>query len=212
MNSTADPFPASEFDEWAGTYDESVLTDSFPFFGYKDVLKNVAKSAQARAGLRVLDLGTGTGNLAALFARQGCEVWATDFSAAMLVKARLKLPQAHFMEQDIRGDWPDGLPERFDRIISAYVFHHFELEEKIRIVHELYREHLSPSGRFVIADIAFPDRRSMEKLKEELGNSWEEEYYWVADEVTSALVKVELKVEYEQVSICAGVFTFEARE
>ncbi len=100
----------------------------------------------------------------------------------MLEKARLKLPQAHFRLHDLRTDLPAELNRRFDRIVSAYVFHHFELEEKVRIVESLIRQNLAPQGRLVIADIAFPDRKALEELKKQLGDQWEEEYYWIAEE------------------------------
>ena len=210
MTESPDLFPASEFDDWAESYDVSVANNQFPFYGYRVVLEQAVALAEAEAGMSVLDLGCGTGNLAARFARLGCEVWGTDFSAPMLDKARQKLPQAHFYLHDLRGEWPFELPRRFDRIVSAYVFHHFELEDKVRIVRGLVGEHLAPGGRLVIADIAFPDLAAQAELKKQLGDDWEEEYYWIAGEAISAFEQVGLKVKYMQVSACAGVFTFQA--
>jgi cyclopropane fatty-acyl-phospholipid synthase-like methyltransferase len=205
-----DLFPASEFDDWAETYDASVAIDQFPFYGYREVLEKAVTLTGARPGLRVLDLGTGTGNLAVRFARLGCELWCTDFSAPMLDQACQKLPTAHFCLHDLRSEWPAELPGRFDRIVSAYVFHHFEFEENVRIVRGLVSEHLAPGGRLVIADIAFPDSSAQEVLKKQFGDEWEEEYYWIADEALPAFEQVELKVKYVQVSLCAGIFTFQA--
>ncbi len=204
-----DQFPSEEFDEWAGSYDESVSMDQFPFYGYKDVLARTVELAQAHPGLTVLDLGTGTANLAALFAHRGCEVWATDFSAAMLEKARQKVPQAHFALHDLRRGWPEGFLDRFDRIVSAYVFHHFELEEKVRLIKNLIEDHLISDGKLVIADIAFPERKTLEMLKTRLGNEWEEEYYWVAEDILPHFQSMPCKVQYQQISVCAGVFKFE---
>ena len=127
---TPDPFPPSEFDAWAESYDENVgLNTGFPFDGYDQVLDTIVKRAGARPGEAVLDLGTGTGNLAGRFARLGCQVWGLDFSGEMLARARQKLPQAIFAQADLRSDWAAELPEsfqrRFERIVSAYTFHHF---------------------------------------------------------------------------------------
>ena len=210
MTQSSDLFPPSEFDDWAETYDASVANNQFPFYGYRQALEQAVTLAEAMAGMSVLDAGCGTGNLAARFARLGCKVWGTDFSAPMLAQARLKMPQAHFCRHDLRSEWPVELPARFDRIVSAYVFHHFELEEKVRIVRGLLHEHLVPGGWLVIADIAFPDRAAQAALKKQLGNDWEEEYYWIADEALPAFEQVELKVKYVQVSSCAGIFTFQA--
>ena len=124
-----DAFLASEFDDWAETYDDSVSVDQFPFYGYKEVLGKTVELAKACPGISVLDLGTGTGNLALLFARLSCTLWCTDFSEPMLAKALQKLPQAHFCLHNLHDEWPAGFPDRFDRIVSAYVFHHFEPDE-----------------------------------------------------------------------------------
>jgi len=207
MGMPGSSFPSSDFDDWAGTYDDSVSAGQFPFYGYRQVLAKTVEQAQARPGLSVLDLGTGTGNLALHFARLGCELWCTDFSDAMLAQARQKLPQAHFALHDLRGAWPAGFPARFDRIVSAYVFHHFELEEKVRFVKDLVQTHLVSAGQLVIADIAFPDQAALEDLKRRLGEQWEEEYYWIADETLPAIEQVGLKVQYAQVSSYAGIFT-----
>ena len=204
------PFPPSEFDSWAETYDEDTASDHFPFDGYKRVLDTVARLAGAHSGMRVLDLGTGTGNLASRFAPLGCELWCTDFSAAMLEKARAKLPGAHFVQDDLRGDRPAGLPGCFERIVSAYVFHHFELDEKVRLVQRLISELLLPGGRLLIADIAFPDRSAMEKTRVQLGEAWEQEFYWITEEAQAAFSQLGLRVEYIQVSACAGVFSWQA--
>ena len=210
MTHSSNLVPHEEFDNWAETYDTSVAVDQFPFYGYPDVLKQAVTLAEARAGLSVLDLGTGTGNLAVRFARLGCKLWCTDFSAPMLARARQKLAQAHFILHDLRSQWPAELPCRFDRIVSAYVFHHFELEDKLRLVQALVREHLAPTGRLVIADIAFPDQAAQAALRKKLGDVWEEEYYWIAEGSIFAFEQVGLKVKYTQVSSCAGIFTFQA--
>jgi putative AdoMet-dependent methyltransferase len=201
-----DPFPASEFDDWAETYDASVAIDQFPFYGYSDVLKKTFELADARPGHSVLDLGTGTGNLAVLFARAGCDLWCTDFSQPMLDRARAKLPSAHFLLHDLRADLPPAFDRKFDRIVSAYVFHHFVLEEKVRIIKSLVTRHLLPNGFVVIADISFPDAAAMDKLKSSLGDEWDDEFYWLASESIPALENAGFKVEYVQVSACAGIF------
>jgi len=201
-----DPFPPSEFDRWAEAYDRSVTTDQFPFHGYQRLLEMVVALAEAKPGLSILDLGTGTGNLAFRFAALGCDLWCSDFSAPMLEKARRKLPAAHFILHDLHLPLPSDLAGPFDRIVSAYVFHHFELDEKIRIVRSLVLERLGPGGRLVIGDIAFPDTAAREKMKIDAGDEWENEFYWLADESVSALQKAGIQAEYIQVSVCAAVF------
>jgi putative AdoMet-dependent methyltransferase len=158
----------------------------------------------------VLDLGTGTGNLAVRFTSLGCELWCTDFSTPMLARARQKLPNAHFSLHDLRTDLPAELKRSFDRIVSAYVFHHFEWFEKVRILQGLLAC-LAPGGRMVIGDIAFQDQAALEKVKLEVGDEWEDEFYWLANEAVALLRKAGMKTSYRQVSPCAGVFTISAR-
>jgi len=207
-----DLFPSSEFDDWAETYDRSVLEyQQFPFDGYEMVLDAVVTLAEPRPGLSVLDLGTGTGDLACRFVQSGCDLWCTDFSATMVEKARQKLPAAHFILHDLRLPLPPELTGPFDRIVSAYVFHHFELDEKVRILCDLL-PHLAPGGRIVLGDIAFPNRATLEQIKAEAGDEWEEEFYWLAAESLSAMDKAGILAEYIQVSSCAGVFVLLATQ
>jgi len=208
---SADPFPASDFDQWAPTYDADVLTyDAFPFAGYEQVLDAVVALADARKEMQVLDLGTGTGNLALRFAALGCRLWCTDYSGAMLSKARQKLPQAHLVQHDWREAWPPELDRRFDRIVSAYALHHLELDAKITLLANLVRRHLSAEGALIIGDISFPTGEAMTEFAESIGDAWEWEPYWLADEAQAALQKAALRSSYRQVSPCAGVYRIES--
>lgn len=202
-----DPFPPEEFDDWAENYDHSVANnENFPFTGYEAVLDKVVELASIRPGICVLDLGIGTGNLALRFNALGCEIWGTDFSTEMLKKAQLKLPQAHLFKADLRRPWPTELNRRFDRIVSAYVFHHFQLDEKVRIIHELVHNQLEPGGILVLADIAFENQSALEAVKQAVGDEWEDEFYWLADESISAFAKTGLNAKFHMVSSCGGVF------
>lgn len=205
-----DTFPASDIDRWAEAYDEDVLKASvFPFAGYRDVLETVLQQAEAREGMCVLDVGIGTGNLAQRFIDGGCRVWGSDFSAAMLTIARKKLPPAQLVLHDLRGAWPPELDRRFDRIVSAYTFHHFELERKVALCQMLTSEHVEREGRLLIADISFASRAAMQELAASVGEPWEEEPYWVGDEALQALRHAGMRATYQQVSACAGVYRIE---
>jgi putative AdoMet-dependent methyltransferase len=206
-----DPFPVSDFDTWAESYDRDLSAlNRFPFEGYELALNAVVRLAAPRADMSVLDIGTGTGNLAVRFAERGCELWCTDFSAAMLERARSKLPTANFVLHDLREAWPPALERRFDRIVSAYVFHHFGLEEKVALCRALVQKHLAPSGKLVVADLSFPDSEAMNRFAESVGELWEAEPYWLARESVAALQDAGLNVTYEQISKCAGVYCVEA--
>ena len=208
----SDLFPAEEFDQWAADYDQDVVDDtSFPFDGYSQVLALIVERAEVGSGATVLDLGTGTGNLAELFARRGCRIWGLDFSAEMLVRAAAKLPEATLGQADLRAEWPQNFQRRYDAIVSAYTFHHFTLPEKVRLVLRLLRDRLTPGGRLVIGDVSFRDTAEQDALKLKLGDKWEEEYYWLADETAAAFGEHGIRATYLQVSSCAGVFEFVVR-
>ncbi|HNT55178.1 MAG TPA: class I SAM-dependent methyltransferase [Anaerolineaceae bacterium] len=202
-----DPFPPAGFDNWAATYDESVAgNQGFPFAGYAHVLDTVVARAGIQPGMTVLDLGTGTGLLAARFAAAGCELWCTDFSEPMLEKARARLPQAHFACHDLRQPWLPAWSQRFDRIVSGYVFHHFEDEKKLTLIAELVRQRLVPGGRLVIADLSVSEPADWQVAEQQAGDDWEAELYWTASVMIPAIQALGLQVSYEQVSYCAGVY------
>jgi len=206
-----DLFPPSEFDDWAATYDESVQSSDFPFTGYPQVLRAIFDLAALPSGAAVLDLGAGTGAIAEMFARAGCRVWGVDFSEEMLVRARAKLPGAIFARADVRHPLPPDFPRRYDAIVSGYTFHHFPLDEKVTLARRLVDEHLPPGAPLLIGDIAFPTAAGQDAVRRALGDDWEQEYYWLADETLPALA-AGLDARFHLISNCAGVFEIRGKE
>lgn len=200
------------FDDWAHCYDASVAsTSSFPFDGYEKALDEVVRLAGVAQGMRILELGIGTGNLAARFMSKGCTVCGVDFSARMLAETRRKLPQARLAQADLLGDWPAELG-LFDRVVSAYTLHEFCLDAKMDILCRALSRHLSRDGYVVVADIAFPSVAARAKASHRWADAWDgDEFYWAADETMGACARCNLRGTYKQVSPCGGVFTFRMR-
>jgi cyclopropane fatty-acyl-phospholipid synthase-like methyltransferase len=197
------------FDRWAENYDATIAPTRFPFDGYDQVLDKVVRLAEVTPRMQVLDLGIGTGNLAVRFVQAGCAVWGIDFSVEMLTKAQAKLPHTVLVQADLLSDWPMALQRPFDRVVSAYVLHEFDLETKVRLLHGIAAHHLTAGGRIVVADIAFPSVEDRTQASQQWTDSWDaDEFYWAADEASAACARVGLQVTYNQASSCGGVFTF----
>jgi ubiquinone/menaquinone biosynthesis C-methylase UbiE len=100
-------------------------------------------------GRRVLDLGCGTGRLAAALAERGAKVWGVDPSAEMLAQARASVGPRVGLKQGRAETLPfrDGW---FERAVLRLVVH---LVDRRRALPELARV-LAPGGRALIATFA----------------------------------------------------------
>lgn len=200
------------FDHWAADYNPAVQADDgFPFDSYEDVLNEVVGAASAKNGAHIVDMGTGTGNLARRFLQLGCNVWGVDFSAEMLLRARANLPNARFIQADLSLSWPNALPHRFDCIASAYVLHEFDLRRKVALISE-WADHLVKGGSVVVGDISFETVTVREATHGRWLSQWDDdERYWAADETIHACEQASLAVVYKQISSCGGAFIFKSQ-
>jgi ubiquinone/menaquinone biosynthesis C-methylase UbiE len=158
-------------------------------------------------GRRVLDVGCGTGRLAAALAeRYGCKVWGVDLSSEMLEVARRRLPRgvrvkvAAAEELPFREGW-------FERVTMTLVYHHLDgpraLAEARRV--------LVPDGRLGLVtfdpsqieryylNAYFPSLRSIdlarfppaEALEVELGNAGFEAVRFVRHDQRTAISRAD---------------------
>jgi len=163
--------------------------------------------------MRILDLGVGTGNLARRFLCQGCQVWGIDFSAQMLAQTHAHLSQVKLIQANLLEGLPLSLQQPFDRVVSAYVLHEFDLVTKVKLLQRIATHYLSPGGSILIADIAFPTLLARAEASQRLAAYWDEdEYYWAANETIEASELVGLLVTYKQLSSYGGVFVFTIKE
>jgi malonyl-CoA O-methyltransferase len=137
------PTVAQGCDLWAPVYDH----DANPLVALEEPI--VAAALGEVAGLRVLDLGCGTGRHALRLAAAGASVTALDLSPGMLREARAKagpLP-IDFRLHDLTRPlpFPDGV---FDLAVSGLVLEH--LEDLDGFFRELRRV-LKPGGRAVVS-------------------------------------------------------------
>jgi malonyl-CoA O-methyltransferase len=113
------PTVQSGYDRWASVYDH----DANPLVNLEEPV--VWETAGDVRGLKVLDLGCGTGRHALWLASHGADVTAVDFSAGMLAEARRK-PGAEvvrFIEHDLHESLPLA-SATFELVVSGLVLEH----------------------------------------------------------------------------------------
>ncbi|UCE86249.1 MAG: metalloregulator ArsR/SmtB family transcription factor [Deltaproteobacteria bacterium] len=134
-----------------------------------DLLRAHALTRLVPPGLRVADVGTGTGILAIELARLGLRVIAIDHSEAMLEAARRKLETEGVTDVELRRGEIAALPLRDAEVDAAFahmVLHYLPspadgIREMARVVR--------PDGRVVIVDFV---SHELEWMRQELGVLW----------------------------------------
>jgi len=190
-----------DFDSWAERYDEAVARGSQVHARYGEVLERVVEVARVGPGKWVLDIGTGTGNLAALCLARDARVVGLDPSARMLAAARREFgpdPRVELRRVDdpfLNIPYPEG---RFDAVVSTYAFHHVPPPLKPRGVREMVRV-LKPGGVWALGDLAFWDE---EAEREALRTyAWlEEEYFARIVELQPTFAELGMELEAEQLT------------
>jgi putative AdoMet-dependent methyltransferase len=204
------------FNKWASIYDEQVskvsLTDHWMFGGYDRVLDMVVEYYQLEenSDTSVLDIGIGTGNLAARFLSSGMRVTGIDPSAEMRKICGKKFPGIKVMTGDFLK-YPRSLP-KVDLIVSAYAFHHLTAAEKARAV-PMMKKLLNPKGRIVIADFMFQNSATIgstnqfirEKSGGDMVATFKDEYPGLYDDLTLVFEKEGFRVDGEQLTVSVWI-------
>ncbi len=138
--------PTSEgYDLWSAIYD----TDGNPLTALEE--PHVDQALGDVRGLRIIDVGCGTGRHSIRLAQRGAEVVAMDFSRGMLEKARAKpgADRVRFIQHDLAQPLP--VPDAaFDRVLCALVLEH--VTNLAPLMSELARV-CAPGGRIVISEM-----------------------------------------------------------
>lgn len=116
---------AQEYDSWY-TRDIGNLVNKIE----KEIVYDLL---QARQGLKVLDIGCGTGQYSAELARLGCQVVGIDISEEMLNVAREKAVQENLNIEFISGDIHElEFPENtFDLVLSVTALEFFPRPDEV---------------------------------------------------------------------------------
>jgi demethylmenaquinone methyltransferase/2-methoxy-6-polyprenyl-1,4-benzoquinol methylase len=139
------------FDRIAGVYDamNSVMTAGM----HHRWRRRAVDLAHVGPGSRVLDVASGTGDLAIEAASRGAEVVGSDFSEGMLALARKKAPGITFKQADALA-----LPyedDSFDAATVGFGARNFsDLQQGLNEMARVVR----PGGRVVVLEITTPTR------------------------------------------------------
>lgn len=108
------------------------------------------KMLPPKSGMKVLDIGCGTGAQLVQYQKVMCQVYGVDTSPSMLKRARLKLGEkADIRQVDARAlPYPDN---HFDIILLTTILHEMASELRKEVLTEAYRV-LKQSGRILIID------------------------------------------------------------
>jgi tRNA (cmo5U34)-methyltransferase len=140
--------------EWEWDPDTYLAEMAAEVPGYEELQEAVVAATAAVRAMRVLELGTGSGETA-LRVRAGHPEasWVgIDASEAMLARARERLPDADLRLQRLEDELPEG---PFDLVVSALAVHHLDGAGKRDLFARVARV-LQPDGLFVLGDVVVP--------------------------------------------------------
>ncbi len=130
--------------------------------GADSARRELIEQASLRRSSRVLDIGCGTGSLVVLIKRlhPELEVVGLDPDPKALARTRRKLERVGLSAQLDEG-FSDELPypdASFDRVLSSFMMHHLERDEKARTLTEV-RRILRPEGSLHVLDFGGAEPR-----------------------------------------------------
>jgi tRNA (cmo5U34)-methyltransferase len=152
---------------------------------YDELQDAVAAATGAFPALRILDLGTGTGETASrvLALHDDAFLVGVDESEEMLTMARQTLPdwRVELHVSRLQEPLPSG---PFDVVVSSLAVHHLDAGAKAELfgrVHDL----LSVGGRFVLGDVVVPEKPADAvtpvDAEYDLPDTIEDQLRWLAD-------------------------------
>lgn len=146
-----------DFNALAGEYDIGLpLMEGYASSTsiYDHVLAEATSAVNPQPGERGLDLGTGTGNLAAKLIATGAQMAGVDQSPEMLKRCRDKVPTLETKLGNLMA--VPYFDASFDFIVSSFALQHLTEEQKRLALEEMSRV-LRSQGRICLTDHMFVD-------------------------------------------------------
>ena len=130
--------------------------------GWERAHRALAEAAVPRPGVRVLEIGCGTGALTAQLLARGAGVIALDHSPEMLERARARLsaspPERLRIEERTAAEIDAYADEGFDAVVAAFCLSEMSAIERAWVLLQSRRA-LRPGGLLAVADEVLPRRR-----------------------------------------------------
>ncbi|MBL7184003.1 MAG: GNAT family N-acetyltransferase [Anaerolineae bacterium] len=201
----------ASFDRWAKLY-----APFLSLFRLKGVRRETVKMSDARPGDRVLDVCTGTGDVALEFAKRCDDVTGIDLSAEMLAIARRKDREGRVRFLQMDATKLDFADKGFDVSTISFGLHDMPLEVRGEVLQEMARV---TRKRIVIVDYNPPPNRLLRVIYIAIVSLWESKYFpdFARSDFEGLLARCGLKVEAEKmawlgfVRICVCRLDKEAR-
>lgn len=121
--------------------------------------RRLIKQADLRSGMRVLDLGCGTGTLTILAKQMAPGAYVTGLDGDPQV---LQIAHNKAARTGVQIQWDTGMAfdlpypdSAFDRVLTSLVFHHLNTDDKRRAFQEIYRI-LTNDGELHLVDFGAP--------------------------------------------------------
>lgn len=196
-------------DDCADEYDEDVLNESDPIrTGYDALLDWVAENSGITKESRVLELGSGTGNLT-LRLPESREITCVDVSEKMetlLLEKITHSGERSFIKDDVLAVFDRDIGS-FDSIVSTYTVHHLTKEEKKTLFKRLWSS-LNEEGVVAIGDLMIESAAALQSTilryrksgHEVVAEALEEEFFWHLRESIDELESVGFSVEWKKFS------------
>ncbi|EDS78551.1 methyltransferase domain family [Clostridium botulinum C str. Eklund] len=194
-----------DFNNWAKTYDKSVIEDKGELKIYKNYnlilesVYNLVHDSKLEEPT-ILEIGVGTGNLASKFLNNNFNIIGIDQSREMLSVAKQKYPKLKVRLGEFLKIPYDN--KYFDVIISTYAFHHLNEVEKVIAIEEMIRV-LKDNGIIVIGDLMFKSKDDEKSILNELSkiqvDEIKDEYYSHINFLESEFKKYNKKLRYTRI-------------